>query len=78
MPNAKSFDLLYNYLLSEHYDKLPMKVIFEIALKAKDMHKEEIENAYCKGAWDMADNDKIWPREKAEQYYQETYGGQDA
>lgn len=43
--------------------------------KAKQMHKEEIEDAFCKGAFVMAHNDEIFPREEAEQYYQKTYGG---
>lgn len=42
---------------------------------ARLMHQQENEDAYCKGAWDMAHNDEIFPREKAEQYYQETFGG---
>lgn len=68
----------YNRIKNKNSWADSMKHLEYIKEKAQQMHKEEIENAYCKGAWDMADNDKIWPREKAEQYYQETYGGQDA
>ena len=69
MPNAKSFDLLYNYLLSEHYDKLPLKVIFKIALKAKAMHMEEIEDAYWQGG------QKVPTAKECIEYYDKTYGG---
>jgi hypothetical protein len=66
------FDWIESNMHEENFNILSAK---ETAMQ---MHKEEIENAYCRGAWDMAHNDQIWPREKAEQYYAETYGGQDA
>ena len=47
--------------------------------QAKQMHKEEIEQAFYEGNHNSIDywnaNSKI---EEYEQYYQETYGGQDA
>lgn len=45
--------------------------------KIKSMHKEEIIESYCQGCLDMTNDDTIFPRETSEQYYNETFGGQD-
>lgn len=79
MPNQSSIEWLVEQMLKQGYfdgDKpFTFTNLDHLQHEAKEMHKEEIENAYCEGAWDMAHNDQIWPRQKAEQYYQETYGG---
>lgn len=45
--------------------------------QAKAMHKEEIIDSYCHGCLDMTNDDTIFPRETSEQYYKETFGGQE-
>jgi hypothetical protein len=41
--------------------------------QAKEMEKEHIIDAYCKGSLDMSKDENIFPRETSEQYYNETY-----
>ncbi len=46
--------------------------------QAKAMEKEQIEDAYCNGffdAWDNPTYKEVQRPESAEQYYNETYGG---
>lgn len=49
----------------------------EIFEQAIAMHKEEIIESYCQGCLDITNDDTIFPRETSEQYYNETFGGQD-
>jgi len=49
----------------------------EIIEQAKAMHKEEIEDAYCKAGLDIAHNDSIKESGLAQEYYIETFGGDD-
>lgn len=70
MPNQTSVEWLFHKLWNEPKDKM---VWYSILNVAKQMHKQENEDAYCKGAWDLAHNDQMFPREKAEEYYKETY-----
>jgi hypothetical protein len=42
---------------------------FEIFEQAKEMHKQEIIEAYCQGCKDISEHDSIFPRETAEEYY---------
>ena len=44
-------------------------------LEAKAIHKEEIEDAYCKAGLDIAHNDSIKESGLAQEYYNETFGG---
>ena len=44
-------------------------------LEAKAMHKDEIEDAYCKAGLDIAHNDSIKESGLAQEYYNETFGG---
>ena len=48
-----------------------------ILRKAKAMHREEIEEAYCQGCLDMTNDDTIFPRETSQHYYKETFGEQE-
>ena len=41
--------------------------------QAKEMEKEQIIEAYCKGSLDMSKDENIFPRETSEQYYNETF-----
>jgi len=46
-------------------------------VQAKEMEKEQIEDAYCIGyfdAWDNPTYKEVQRPESAEQYYNETYG----
>jgi NADPH-dependent 7-cyano-7-deazaguanine reductase QueF len=49
----------------------------EIFEQAKAVHKEEIVDAYCKAGLDIAHNDSIKESGLAQEYYIETYGGDD-
>jgi len=60
-----SIEFLFNELWESPKDKLAWHTILK---KAKEMHKQEIIEAYCNA------NDLIG----AEQYYQETYGNKDS
>jgi hypothetical protein len=42
--------------------------------QAKEMHKQEIIESYCQGCKDISENDSIFPRETAEEYYQNSVG----
>jgi hypothetical protein len=41
--------------------------------QAKEMEKEQIIEAYCKGCADIIKDENIFPRETSEQYYNETF-----
>ena len=43
--------------------------------QAKAMHEEEIINSYCKAGLDIAHNDSIKESGLAQEYYNETFGG---
>jgi len=47
---------------------------FEVFEQAKEMHKQEIIEAYCQGCKDISEDDSIYPRETAEEYYQNSVG----
>jgi hypothetical protein len=71
--------------LVQHWKKLQSKgekmswnQIIQITELAKAMEKEQIEDAYCNGffdAWDNPTYKEVQRPESAEQYYNETYGG---
>jgi len=48
--------------------------INRIINEAKEMHKQEIIESYCQGCKDISENDSIFPRETAEEYYQNSVG----
>ena len=41
--------------------------------QAKEMEKEQIIESYCQGCFDITQDEYIFPRETAEQYYNENY-----
>ena len=41
--------------------------------QAKEMEKQQIIESYCQGCYDITKDDSIFPREKSEQYYNETF-----
>ena len=57
--------------------KIPSWLLAEKEEKAKAMHKEEIVDAYCKAGLDIAHNDSIKESGLAQEYYNETYRGDD-
>jgi len=48
--------------------------INRIINEAKEMHKQEIIESYCQGCKDISEDDSIFPRETAEEYYQNLFG----
>jgi len=42
--------------------------------QAKEMHKQEIIESYCQGCKDISEDDSIFPRETAEEYYKNLFG----
>ena len=50
-----------------------LSVVYHIINEAKAMEKEQIIDSYCKGCADITKDNSIFPREKSEQYYNETY-----
>ena len=47
----------------------------EVIQQAKEIEKEQIIEAYCQGCLDITKDENIFPRETSEQYYNETYKG---
>jgi hypothetical protein len=45
----------------------------EFIEQAKEMEKQQIIDAYCKGSLDMSNDENIFPRETSEQYYNESF-----
>ena len=41
--------------------------------QAKQMEKDQMEEAYCQGCKDITENDEIFPRITAEEYYNKIY-----
>lgn len=74
MNKQSSVQWLFQKLWDTPKDKFEWQSIF---LMAHQMHKEEMIESYCQGCLDMTNDDTIFPRETSEQYYNETFGGQD-
>ena len=51
----------------------PTLTQIEIIEQAKEMGKQQIIESYCQGCYDITKDDSIFPREKSEQYYNETF-----
>jgi hypothetical protein len=68
MSNKKqtSLDWLYGQIDNSDMGEVPMWV-YSFIEQAKEMHKEQIIDAYDKGEWNQGCNGD------AEQYYKETY-----
>ena len=48
-------------------------ITIESINQAKEMEKEQIIESYCQGCFDITQDEYIFPRETAEQYYNETF-----
>lgn len=72
MSKQSSVQWLFQKLWDTPKDKLEWQSIF---LMAHEMHKEEIINSYQAGDGDAYNLDET--RDFGEQYYNETFGGQD-
>ena len=48
-------------------------ITIEAIEQAKEMEKEQIIESYCQGCFDITQDEYIFPRETAEQYYNETF-----
>jgi len=46
---------------------------YAILKQAKEMEKEQIFESYCQGCFDITQDEDIFPRETAEDYYNKTY-----
>ena len=55
--------------LDQNFDYVADTIIEQ----AKAMEKEQIMESYCQGCADITKDNSIFPREKSEQYYKETY-----
>ena len=82
MTKQTSIEWLVNELKkSKHYHQMINEVhrnsteAIDVIEQAKQMHKEEIVSA-INDAWNMAKHSNFY-NAQAEQYYNETYGGQD-
>lgn len=74
MSKQTSIEWLWHNLTDDLIGDLPnekIHKIYNLVLQAKQMHKEEIESAYCDGGVGMRDKTYKGMHE----YYQETYGG---
>jgi len=47
--------------------------IDSIMNEAKEMEKEQIIESYCQGCFDITQDEEIFPRETAQDYYNETF-----
>ena len=47
--------------------------IDSIMNEAKEMEKQQIIESYCQGCFDIIEDECIFPRETAEEYYNETF-----
>ena len=56
--------------LEAELKKIPFVKVDEVFKQAKAMHKDEIEEAYWEGGIDIPSNDQ-----HCQQYYNETFGG---
>jgi hypothetical protein len=61
--------------LSNLYEnRVPSVLLFETLFKAKEMHKQEIEDAFQDGKWDWSEHINNGTESKdLAQYYQETF-----
>ena len=55
------------------YQRILAKDIKEVFEKAKEMEKQQIIESYCQGCYDITQDEYIFPRETAEEYYNETF-----
>ena len=79
MEKQTAVEWLYEELLAQFHLQIDSFIAHELKGKlkqAKEMHKQEIENAYLNGRYEA---DKIVMSERfyAEKYYNKTFGGKD-
>ena len=70
MMKQTAVEWLYEHILLTPLD---IRSINKCLEQAKEMEKEQIIESYCQGCADISNNESIFPRETAEQYYKETY-----
>ena len=59
--------------LIKELTKIPFVKLKDVFEKAKEMEKQQIIESYCYGCKDISNNENIFPRETAEEYYKETF-----
>lgn len=45
----------------------------EVLEQAREMEKQQIIESYCQGCFDIIEDEYIFPRETAEEYYNKTF-----
>jgi len=63
--------------LSEHLCNEMNFDYWKAVEQAKEMEKEQIFESYCQGCFDITQDEDIFPRETAEDYYNETFKQQE-
>jgi len=58
--------------LESEYNSFPL-LNAEACIEAKEMEKEQIIESYCQGCLDITQDEEIFPRETAQDYYNETF-----
>ena len=67
-------DTAVKFLIDEISCRFIISEELRIAMyKAIEMEKEQIIESYCQGCFDITQYEYIFPRETAEQYYNETF-----
>jgi predicted adenine nucleotide alpha hydrolase (AANH) superfamily ATPase len=59
--------------LIEQWPILESQIPERILDQAKDMEKQNIIESYCQGCFDITQDKEIFPRETADDYYNETF-----
>ena len=62
---------LFNKLSETPKDKFEW---YSILKEAKEIEREQIIESYCNGCLDISQDEKIFPRDTSNEYYNETYG----
>lgn len=80
MDNSAVDYLVEKLLENQTYDRdgyviidLSVEHLEYLVQRAKQIEKEHMIESYCQGCFDITKDDDIFPRETAEQYYNETF-----
>lgn len=69
----KSIEWFNNQIHKKQYGDYPNITYENIFEQAKEMHKNEIIESYCKGCFDISKDENIFPRETGEEYYKKNF-----
>ena len=68
--NQTAVEWLFEKLWEIPIDKFSWYAVLN---KAKEIEKEQIIEGYCRGCFDISNDENIFPRETGEEYYNKTY-----